>query len=158
MAILNYLSMADFRKAIDRVCGAGLQGVFADSHPLKARFRSNYAAKIDLEVDLPAGSTRLRLQCPGTGGIFVGSRAVYRSEDSNADEVRHLCTAVCFLSLSTCSTCSEDVPIEMACRSTMEMQCGEDSQSVSALCHISPRVCCTVCSLSCALLVAYLSL
>jgi hypothetical protein len=115
MAILNYLSMADFRKAIDRVCGAGLQGVFADSHPLKARFRSNYAAKIDLEVDLPAGSTRLRLQCPGTGGIFVGSRAVYRSEDSNADEVRHLCTVVCFLSLSTCSTCSEGVPIEMAC-------------------------------------------
>lgn len=61
--------------------------MFVESHPLKAQFRSNYAAKVDLELDLPAGSSRLRLQCPGTGGIFVGGRALYRTEAANADEV-----------------------------------------------------------------------
>ena len=67
---------------------AGLQGVLAKSHPMEPRFRRNFAARLDLELDLPKGTTYLRLKCPSKGGIFMGGRAVYRSEDAAADEVR----------------------------------------------------------------------
>ena len=67
-----------------------MQGVLAKSHPMASHFRRNFAARLDLELSLPKGTTYLRLKCPDKGGIFMGSRAVFRTEDADADEVRLL--------------------------------------------------------------------
>ena len=66
---------------------AGLQGVLADEHPLKAALASNFAAKVVFEYQASAGATLLRLRCPSKGAIFIGSGAVFRTDGPAADEV-----------------------------------------------------------------------
>lgn len=66
--------------------------MLAKSHPMEPHFRRNFAARVDLELDLPKGVTYLRLKCPSTGGIFMGGRAVYRTEDLASDEARLPCS------------------------------------------------------------------
>eukprot|EP00892_Ulva_mutabilis_P012121 jgi/Ulvmu1/9281/UM050_0030.1 len=57
----------------------GLEGVLAEGDPEYSRFRSDFAVRVEAVLDLPAGNTSIRISCPGTGGLFIGSELVAAS-------------------------------------------------------------------------------
>ena len=69
-------------------CHAGLKGALPDDHPQKPRFAEDFAAALTFGYAADAGTTLLRLRCPGKGGIYLGGKAVYRLDNDLAGEVR----------------------------------------------------------------------